>query len=157
MLKVGTTNLKLILTRDKKNFSTTKFLYNYGKNMKKVKFIDAQKMAKKHPKTFFAPTKQELAALKKGDIVKVCPGMERFWVEIIEIDKQKVKGIVDNNLIFSNVHGLKLNSIVHFEKKHIYDIYEEDKAPTQTRCRHCGKLILIGIQHKNPLTGKCDS
>lgn len=92
--------------------------------MKKTKtsdFVDAQQMHKDNPETFDAPSPEELNNLKIDDIVKICYGnKERFWVKIIEITGDDIKGEVDNDLIFVK---LKYKDIVSFDKKNIYSIY----------------------------------
>ena len=51
------------------------------------KLIDAQAMHRKHPKTFWVPSKQQLDAVKVGDHVKVaCRGV-RFWVKVDKVTK----------------------------------------------------------------------
>jgi hypothetical protein len=89
----------------------------------KVSFIDAQQMSKDHPDTFEAPDANQLAVLQVGDIVKVCPGSERFWAEIKEIEGSTITAVVDNDLIYTEQHGLQLGDYIQFEKQHIYNIY----------------------------------
>lgn len=91
------------------------------------KFTNAQAMHKKHPDTFEAPTKEELDALKVGNIVKVSHHNERFWVtitaidkDIITIDKDIITGKVDNVLI--RPQPFKYGDIIKFKKHHIYSI-----------------------------------
>lgn len=92
--------------------------------MKKPNFINAQQMHRKHPQTFYAPSPQELNALKVGDSVKVCTADERFWVTLTQIG-QTLTGTVDNDLVNTNIHGLKLGDTVQFNREHIYNIYED--------------------------------
>ena len=80
-------------------------------------FIDAQK---KRSSTFWAPGTKELEDLKVGHFVKVCDNEERFWIEITKINKDKLEGRVDNDLVYT--HPFKCDDIVKFEKRHIYDI-----------------------------------
>jgi hypothetical protein len=75
-------------------------------------------MHKKHPDTFEAPTKEELDALKVGNIVKVSHNNERFWVTITAIDKDIITGKVDNVLI--RPQPFKYGDIIKFKKHHIY-------------------------------------
>ena len=83
-----------------------------------LNFTDAQEMQKLHPKTFEAPTKRTLSALKVGDSVKVSHGMERFWTLITKIKGNKIKATVDN-VVFEN-QPFKLGDEIEFEKRHIY-------------------------------------
>ena len=82
------------------------------------RFTNAQTMHKKHPDTFEAPTKEELDALKVGNIVKVSHNNERFWVTITAIDKDIITGKVDNVLI--RPQPFKYGDIIKFKKHHIY-------------------------------------
>ena len=86
----------------------------------KHKFVNAQRMHKKHPKSFLVPSSKELNGLNVGDIVKVCAYRERFWVKITQIDGDKLQGRVDNILI---TNKLSYNDIIAFEKKNIYTIF----------------------------------
>jgi len=93
--------------------------------MKHLEFIDAQEMAKEYPDTFEAPTKEDLDKVKIQDEVKVCAnGAERFWVTVTDIKEDVIKGKVDNDLISTNIHGLRLHDTIVFEKRHIYSTYE---------------------------------
>lgn len=87
-------------------------------------FIDAQEMARMHPDTFGAPSADELGRIDVGDSVKVCAdNVERFWVTVTELNGDCLAGIVDNNLICTDQHGLKFGDIVKFKKCNIYSIY----------------------------------
>ena len=46
--------------------------------------------------------------------------MERFWVQIIKIEKEDIIGIIKNNLIENEKYVF--GSKIKFKKKHIYDI-----------------------------------
>ena len=88
------------------------------------KFVDAQKMQEKYPKTFEAPTWDELSKLEVGDLVKVCYNdEERFWVIITEINHKnnKIKGRVDNALMGN--FGFSYGDEIEFEKRHVYVIW----------------------------------
>lgn len=89
-------------------------------------FVDAQEMALLHPNTFIAPSKKELKKIKKNSIVKVCVNKERFWVIVHSIKRNTIIGEVNNDLIFSDQHGLKIGDIIKFEKRNVYDIFTEE-------------------------------
>ena len=57
-----------------------------------------------------------------GDIVKISRGGERFWVTVTKPGKEVV-GTVDNELIFTDKHGLKLGDEVRFPRNQIVDVY----------------------------------
>ena len=90
---------------------------------KKVAFINAQKMAKENPDIFFVPSVEKLNEIKTGSFVKVAVEGERFWVEVISVNENKIIGKVGNCLIMTKEHGLSLDDRIVFEKKHIYSIY----------------------------------
>ena len=86
-------------------------------------FADAQAMALLHPTTFEAPDRADLAAIKPGYYIKVCAG-ERFWVKVTEVDTTgddlAFAGVVDNDLICTDSHGLSLGSVVRVSYRHVY-------------------------------------
>jgi hypothetical protein len=90
-----------------------------------AEFVDAQEMHKLHPRTFWAPSKAELAKVRDGSIVKVSIGGERFWVQVRKVKGSKVTGVIDNDLISTNEHGLSYGDKITFEKRHIHDIYKD--------------------------------
>jgi len=89
---------------------------------------DAQQMREKYPDTFGAPSKEQIADLTEGSCAKMCVGRERFWVKVATIDKAdpdpfrwKFKGPIDNDLVFTDEHGLSCDDSIEFEGRHIYD------------------------------------
>ena len=91
-----------------------------------LEFTDAQEMHQNNPDTFDAPTKEELAAVRKGDSVKVCHNNERFWVTVTRVSKKGViTGLVDNDLVCVQPFGYG-NRVV-FETRHIYSIWSAPK------------------------------
>lgn len=88
-------------------------------------WVDAKEMNYKYPDTFDYPTQIELDNIAIGDSLKISNGLERFWVEVKEKNKIYLIGRVDNELITDEY---KLNDLVMFENKNIYDIRtKEDK------------------------------
>ncbi len=90
---------------------------------KKIAFIDAQKMAKENPDTFFVPSTDELNEIKEGSLVKIAVDGERFWVEVIIVSNDRIAGKVGSYLIMTDEHGLNFDDKVAFEKKHVYSIF----------------------------------
>lgn len=82
-------------------------------------FVDAQKMQEKYPKTFQAPTYNDLDQLKVAGFVKVNADGKRFWVEITQIKDQKITGTIAKYLV-RNEHGLNFGDIIKFEKRHVF-------------------------------------
>jgi len=104
---------------------------NPKKRIEKPKqgFVDAQRMAKKHPGTFEVPTDERLKALKPGDFVKVNakPG-ERFWVKLDTVKGATLTGVIDNDLVYTDKHGLKMGDRVKFQRRNAYDVLTEDQT-----------------------------
>lgn len=93
--------------------------------MRKLRFVNAQKMAIKHPDTFEAPTKEELKSIKVGSIVKVNTGNERFWTIVTKVKGQKITATVDNDLVMEENEDLTYGTVINFKKEHVYDVYPE--------------------------------
>jgi hypothetical protein len=90
-------------------------------------FVEAHVMHSLAPNKYRIPTKEDLYKLKVGDSVKVCVENECFWVEITELSKKLVTGRVDNDMVFTDEHGLKYNDTVNFAKKHIIEVEQLNK------------------------------
>ncbi|WP_252179475.1 hypothetical protein [Endozoicomonas sp. 4G] len=88
-------------------------------------FVNAQQQAIDHPETFKAPTPGELAQVRKGSFVKVCAEPERFWVLVEHVIDGMVQGVIDNDLIFTERHGLVCDQRISFELDKIYQIHSE--------------------------------
>jgi len=84
--------------------------------------VDAQAMAKKHPKTFKVPSKAKLKKIKKGDTVKITVADERFWVTVTSVKGNKVCGKVDNETS-GECKKFTYGKKVCFKKKNIYDVW----------------------------------
>lgn len=102
--------------------SAFKLLQTWRNAMTSHEFTDAQQLMADHPDTFRAPPLSTVLNVGVGDIVKVCAGRERFWVEIAAIDGAEIIGWVDNDLYFTDEHGLEYDDEVVFEHRHIYDV-----------------------------------
>lgn len=86
---------------------------------------DAQEMHKQHPETFEAPDLNELKKVKPGTHIKICVSdEERFWVIVIRNFDNLFHGVVDNDLICSDVHGIHFNDVVEFSHKFVYSVIE---------------------------------
>lgn len=83
-------------------------------------FINAQEMREQNPRTFEAPTYEELQALKIGDNVKVCLNDERFWTIIKNIEGDAITASVDNDLVLPANKSLTFGTLITFHKHHIY-------------------------------------
>ena len=86
-------------------------------------WIDTNKLHLLNPQSFAIPTNSELDNLSIGDLVKIGNKLERFWVKIIQINKDYLLGKIDNLLTFNENYNY--NDIVLFEINNIYEIYSE--------------------------------
>jgi len=91
--------------------------------MIQTELVNAKYMSEQYPETFDVPSDTELNNLKSGDLVKICVNRERFWVEIISINQDKILTRIDNDLIFTDEHGLSLNDELTISKHNIYSIF----------------------------------
>jgi hypothetical protein len=87
-------------------------------------FVDAQAMHKKHPDTFEAPSMEDIRKIKPGNWVKVSAGNERFWIKVLDRKMFTIIGQVDNELINTGEHGLRLGDIVVFHQNCVYSIMQ---------------------------------
>ena len=86
-------------------------------------FTNARELKKENPNTFFAPSEEHLKTIEVGDSVKVSTGGERFWMTVSELTPEEgVIGIVDNDLICSEDHGLFFEDKVAFKLENIHNI-----------------------------------
>ena len=93
-------------------------------NKMEVEFVDGQQMNKENPTTFEVPSQEELSGLKEGVFVKVATGGERFWVQIKNVDADEIVGIIDNDLVRTEEHGLSYSDVVTFQKRNVLSIFE---------------------------------
>ena len=83
-------------------------------------WVDAQERHQENPAIFWAPSQEELNEIKKGFSVKICNGRERFWVNVVNVNENKLIGIVANELIYETPYNN--GDKVSFFKKNIYQI-----------------------------------
>ena len=104
-------------------------------------FTDTQDMHQRHPRTFEVPTEEELEQIQAGDLVKVTvefdspgdePDGERFWVVVTGTHDDRVWGTCGNVLVFTDRHGIDLEDLLYFEKRHCYDVILRTK--TEATC-----------------------
>lgn len=97
------------------------------RKLKRPKLADARRLAQKHPRTFELPSKDAVADLDVGDFAKVAADGERFWVQVTKRDGSKFQGVVDNDLIATERHGLQIGDRVAFESRHLYDAVSAER------------------------------
>jgi len=104
--------------------------------------IDGAKRHAKCPDTFEIPDVDERIRCKLGDVVKIGVEFkhdppvsgERFWVRIVRILPSRLSsppvleymGEVDNDLMFTDAHGLRLGDLVTFGPEHVLEVWDWD-------------------------------
>lgn len=92
--------------------------------------INAEERARAHPQSFAIAPRAERVGLAAGRLVKIGVenkkflGMEgangeRFFVEIVSYEKGRYHGTIQNDLVFSDAHGLDYMYRVYFGPEHI--------------------------------------
>jgi hypothetical protein len=89
------------------------------------KLTNAQIMARNFPDTFEAPDLARLSTVPPGDYVKICLDSERFWAEVVVNTGGIFLAEVNNDLICTDEHGLKLGDKIVFSHDKVYAIYSE--------------------------------
>jgi hypothetical protein len=96
-----------------------------------VRFRNAQELHRLYPETFEVPTAKQLVGIEAGSYVKVSvefpenvEGMdgERFWVEVLEREGNRLRGRVGNELVATADHGLNLGDQIAFSIENVYEI-----------------------------------
>ena len=89
--------------------------------------MDGVLLNQQHPTTFGVPSEREKAGICIGAFVKI--GVrghdgsgERFWVQVTELTATHLVGRIDNDLLYTDRHGLECDMLVKFEKRHILNI-----------------------------------
>lgn len=59
-----------------------------------------------------------------GAFVKVHAPGESFWVLVTSINGAQINGVVDNNLMATDRHGLKVGDPVTLEYRHVIDVMD---------------------------------
>lgn len=96
-----------------------------SKLMSDLQLINAREMAIKHPSTFNAPCEDCLNDINEGDYVKICPGEERFWCNVITVDKdnRSITASVSNRLIH---YDLPVGTVLEIGYDNVYDILKPE-------------------------------
>jgi hypothetical protein len=120
----------------KSHMSDVMTKYNPGKRPT-LEFVDAQDMAAKNKLTVIAPTPESLFKIKPDTSVKVCAiipkevqtqlkanglniSTERFWVKVINVEKDGTVTGTINNDVFYLQHQYK--NIIKFNLKNVFNI-----------------------------------
>lgn len=107
----------------------------WGKSPKKG-LVDAQAMERKHPKTFEAPSKDELDAVTQGDYVKAAvkiggkgnPNAERMWFQVLETKGKTFRTQLHSIPGWVDVHGLSYGDKVEIPRKSVYEVLPSTEA-----------------------------
>jgi uncharacterized protein YegJ (DUF2314 family) len=92
--------------------------------------IDGVKRNAEHPDRFYIPSEAEKDALEAGVVCKVGVEFksddwatgERFWVRVTARDGEDFRGVVLNQLIWTDAHGLDEGNEIAFQRQHVIDI-----------------------------------
>lgn len=91
-----------------------------------LELINARDMAMQYPDTFNTPCDECLNDIEGGDYVKICPGLERFWCNVITVDKESrtIMASVSNKLIH---YDLPVGTVLEIGFDNIYDIMKPEE------------------------------
>ena len=84
-----------------------------------AEILDGVAMNRKHPATFGIPDERERGAVMVGDCVKITVERERFWVDVVEADGEKLVVRVESDLIDTEDHGLHQGDTLEIERRHV--------------------------------------
>ncbi|MBN2603996.1 MAG: DUF2185 domain-containing protein [Candidatus Thermoplasmatota archaeon] len=122
---------------------------------------DIDKTAKKNPKEFFIPSKEERKSQNIGDIVRLhfvlniegndLPRAERMWVEIFEKDIKgtKYKGHLTNQP--QHLKSISIGDTINFEDKHIARTIIKKDDPRYIECVEKKAMVSEMVFSKNEL------
>jgi len=95
---------------------------------------DAQEMHTQHPDTFWAPSTEELDAIKPDMHVKICDNEQRFWCTVKSTSGAHVVGVVADQTGHED-RGYGFGQNVTFEKRFVYafaDMADTDSTHAAT-------------------------
>lgn len=111
---------------------------------------DAQQMAKLHPKTFWAPSAEDLSEIAPGDLVKICRNEERFWVIVTKVTAATIAGEVNNHL--TNNPDLPAGAPVRFKRCNVFIIErpsdEDDNQAAYDRAADIAHDMIADLPEK---------
>lgn len=87
-------------------------------------------------KTFQVPTDSEIQNLRINDRIKICNGIERFFVKIVDIDYSNeklscIRAIITTNLFYDYPYDYGNLVLVHPEN--IYSIFKHEEVEIQSQ------------------------
>jgi hypothetical protein len=96
--------------------------------------VDAETRHRAAPWSFSIPRSDVRTSLQPGSLVKLLfgvgggpsPGVERMWVEVLEVGADGYLGRLDNEP--SAIGDLELGARIHFEPRHVAAIYRDGPA-----------------------------
>ncbi len=95
--------------------------------MKKEIFMDIRNVCKKCLSKLNIPTNQQIKLVAVGDNLKVKTTNESFWVKVFNIENGCFYASVNNDLIFTQIHGYKYKDIVTAYAYNIIEISKNSK------------------------------
>ncbi len=120
---------------------------------------DAAAIAAANPYTFYKPSREAIALLRPGDLVKLifacesndpqAPRAERMWVRIERVEAGRYFGKLDNDPRY--IEDLKCGDDVEFEAGHVIQTDIDDPIPDPTkkylqRCYVSHRVLNDGIR-----------
>lgn len=100
--------------------------------MKTPPLANAAELERENRGTFERPPATVIAVLARGDLAKLCalgePRRERFWVEVISRTGDAFAGMVVNEMLFTESHGLQLHDTIAFHADNIYSAIDAAEA-----------------------------
>ncbi|EFC38885.1 predicted protein [Naegleria gruberi] len=99
----------------------TKTITQNGKKIYQPPLNNAQQIARRHPDTFGAPSREELNSIQKGSLVKI---EERFWVKVLKVSAKYLIGIIDNDLVSGQDYTL--GDLILFKKNEVYEVFSQE-------------------------------
>lgn len=92
-------------------------------------FHMANDLASQFPGQIEAPSLEMLNELRVGMCVKIGVGefgngSEAFWVELTDIGENSLSGVIVNQLVHTNTHGLSAGDVVNFDPACVFGITE---------------------------------
>lgn len=106
------------------------------------KLINVEERNAEFPDTFLIETRAARDSIAVGEFVKVAvenrkfsdfrrTNAERFWVRIIKLTCGRYDGVVDNDLVLTDAHGLKCGDVISFGPENILSVTVPDGPPPE--------------------------
>lgn len=105
--------------------------------------MDVAQNRDRYKDSFDIPTEEELQRLETNDRVKISNGLERFFVQVQQVDGDTVTGRVMNHLVGNHAYGYQ--DMVAFEKRHIF-VLQKRPPPDPAAARQRRMMRMLGVE-----------